>query len=401
MKKINQPDALEWLLAPITVSEFIKSFWENEHLHLVRNNPDFYSAILTLGELDEYLSRNDIRYPSLRMIKSGKGVALSEFSRALKFGNYASEGLVDMDRVYEHYKQGASLVLQLMKSSLNGLSVFTNQLQQRLRFNIEATVYVTPSSEQGFTTHYDTHSVIVLQISGKKRWRLYDYPRRLPLLNETFDTIKYTPPAPSKDITLNPGDLLYVPRGLAHDATSTDGEKSVHITLGLFPVMWRDLLEAQFDELKKNAIFRRAPVSYFFPNSDKHFPKEWDKIASQAFDGGDIFQLKKGALAKHLPRQNRMTAGRLKDCELVLSLHRNSKIRFRSDVVYSIEFNQQQLIISFYDKRVSFPLAVQPAIERILSGKELFVHEIQENLDEKGQITLVKKLVVEGLLEMI
>jgi hypothetical protein len=44
---------------------------------------------------------------------------------------------------------------------------------------------------------------------------------------------------------------------------------------------------------------------------------------------------------------------------------------------------------------------VQPAIDRILSGDELFVHEIQKNLDEKGQITLVKKMVIEGLVEII
>src|SRR6185437_11471337 len=110
-------------------SNFIENYWENKHLHVARNNELYYRHILKLDDLDDYLSRNDIRYPSLRMIRAGKPVPLSDFSRQLKFGRYAADGLIDPDAVYRLYKDGASLVLQLMRSSIKSVTDFANRLQ--------------------------------------------------------------------------------------------------------------------------------------------------------------------------------------------------------------------------------------------------------------------------------
>jgi len=39
---------------------------------------------------------------------------------------------------------------------------------------VGANVYLTPAGTQGFAPHFDDVEVFMLQLEGKKRWRLYE-----------------------------------------------------------------------------------------------------------------------------------------------------------------------------------------------------------------------------------
>ncbi|MEI6882215.1 MAG: cupin domain-containing protein [Bacteroidota bacterium] len=393
--------ALQHLLTPTSVESFITEFWEKEFLHIRRNDQQYYNEILNLSGLDEYLSRNDIRYPSLRMMRSGKAIPTAEFTKRLAFGSYVTNGLIDVDEVYKHYQQGASVVLQMMRSGIPSITSFMNRLQKDCLFNVEANVYVTPGGEQGFTTHYDTHSVMVLQIAGCKRWRLYDFPRRFPLLNETFDTIQYRPSSPTQDIVLQPGDMLYVPRGMAHDATSTNEGKSVHITIGLFPPMWRDLIQSHLGTLKNDIRLRRCPVSYLLPERRCEFVKEAKEIGETIFQGADANNMLKLTLREHLDRQSRVTGGFFGRLDRENSLNNSTLLRARNDVIFSVAKEGAIIALYFYGKRLTLPAATEPVINDMLSGIEFKVSEIKCNLDEPSKLLLARKLRVCGLIEEV
>jgi ribosomal protein L16 Arg81 hydroxylase len=117
------------------------------------------------------------------------------------------------------------------------------QVQFRKRFSshFQTNVYLSPPNAQGFKTHFDSHDVFVLQVSGSKLWTLYDTGIVLPLRGQAFDPEKHMPGAPTREFTLHAGDLLYCPRGLYHSARSTD-ETSLHITLGLIAKTWADVM---------------------------------------------------------------------------------------------------------------------------------------------------------------
>jgi ribosomal protein L16 Arg81 hydroxylase len=390
---------LQYLLAPTEVETFARDLWEQKPLHVAREDPSYYAQILTLETLDEYLSRNDIRYPSLRMIQGGKAIPVESFSRPLKFGSYTASGLIDMDRVYDLYQNGASLVLQLMRSSIDSLSRFANQLQREVHFNVEATIYVTPANEQGFTTHYDTHSVLVLQVAGQKRWRLYDFPKRYPLLTDTFDTVEYVPTACSHDITLGPGDLLYVPRGMAHDATANKGSKSVHITIGLFPPMWRDIFDTRLAQLSEDVKFRRAPAQFFLAGQESVFSAELLQMCTDAFHEIGPLQLLKETLRQHLPRQSRRVNGLLNRGGRLLGA--NTVVRARSDIAWQVDANVRNIEIYFYEKRLRLPLDVRPAIDRLLSGEPVSVATLQNGLDLESSILVCKTLLDAGIVDVV
>ena len=69
---------------------------------------------------------------------------------------------------------------------------------------------------QGFAPHWDDIDAFVLQIEGAKRWRLHphlDEGSKLP----RFSSADFAPKdlaEPFLDTVLEPGDLLYMPRGL-------------------------------------------------------------------------------------------------------------------------------------------------------------------------------------------
>lgn len=397
---MGQP-ILSSLLAPTSPEVFLREYWEKRFLHISRRSSEHFRDILTLEALDEYLSRNDLRYPSLRMIRSGKAVPLADFSRPLKFGEYAADGLIDVDRVYAQYQAGASLVLQLMRSSISSVTVFANKLQAEMRSNVETTIYVTPPGEQGFTTHYDTHSVIILQIAGQKRWRLYDFTRRLPLLTDTFDKVSYSATPPVADIVLHPGDTLYVPRGLAHDATSMPDTKSVHVTVGLFPTMWRDLFETHLRALDDQVAFRHSPVSYFLPGEEAKFGQEKRKLCQLAFEGTQPVNLVKRIGRKEVTFQSRMTHGWMRQMELMAGLQSSQSIRIRPSIVTHIERDETSVWIYWYDKRLSLPIHVAPAVDQLLTLAPCVISQLQPNLDEKGSLVLAKKLIGAGLAEIV
>ena len=45
-------------------------------------------------------------------------------------------------------------------------------LEQMFSFPININMYLTPGTGKALGKHYDTHDVIVLQIAGKKKWKL-------------------------------------------------------------------------------------------------------------------------------------------------------------------------------------------------------------------------------------
>jgi hypothetical protein len=93
--------------------------------------------------------------------------------------------------------------------------------------------------------HYDDHDLIVVQLLGAKRWYVANSselpnpwrgipPERIELGSHTsFD--------------VQPGDVVYLPRGTLHSVTS-DAE-SLHLSIGFTPLTLREALIAALDQL--------------------------------------------------------------------------------------------------------------------------------------------------------
>jgi hypothetical protein len=108
--------------------------------------------------------------------------------------------------------------------------------------------------------HYDTHDVIVLQVLGEKRWRLWPgQPVPQPTRRTPWPG-GIEPEGEPVAVTMRPGDTLYVPRGVMHDAAAQDGsEPSLHVTVGLLEPSFATVLRLALDLLEEgDPALRRA-----------------------------------------------------------------------------------------------------------------------------------------------
>jgi len=73
-----------------------------------------------------------------------------------------------------------------------------------------------------------------MQVWGKKHWILRDAPKLAPYTEEMLGKDEPVPPElisePIMSFDMMPGDILYIPRGFLHEAT-TSSEPSLHITV--------------------------------------------------------------------------------------------------------------------------------------------------------------------------
>jgi hypothetical protein len=93
--------------------------------------------------------------------------------------------------------------------------------------------------------HYDDHDLIVVQLLGAKRWYVANS-------SDLPNTWRGIPPekielGPHTTFDVQPGNVVYLPRGTLHSVTS-DAE-SLHLSIGFTPLTVREALIAALDQL--------------------------------------------------------------------------------------------------------------------------------------------------------
>lgn len=139
-----------------------------------------------------------------------------------------------------YLREGYTLVVneanQISEELADALACF----QERFLFPCGVNIYATPAKSRGFLAHYDPHDVIIFQMTGSKKWKIFTPNLNLPLKWEVFPT-NITGSIPWAEIVLNPGDCLYLPRGWIHEAVSLDAT-SVHATYAIHGITYADLI---------------------------------------------------------------------------------------------------------------------------------------------------------------
>jgi len=141
-----------------------------------------------------------------------------------------------------------------------------------------------------FTAHTDPQDVFILHVAGYKLWRLYETPIALPFEEQQvgktednpidIDNLKLI-----KEVTLRPGDVLYIPRGMAHWA-NTANEASLHLTL-TFPTSdwsWGVLLTNAVNHVIRHETSLRSAAPLSLLHLDQDTDGEWLKGVEKEFD---------------------------------------------------------------------------------------------------------------------
>ena len=215
--------------------------------HFGPADPAHHSALLSIADLDAFLATDAACAPRVSMADSGR-----EGSAALPPEAYLrDDDRVDLPNLFAAFDKGATLIVSQFQELHAPLMRFCRGLEQVFLHGVQANIYLTPPGAQGFRTHYDTHDVLVLQVAGAKTWRLYPgQPVPRPTRRTPWPG-NLTPEGEAAELTLKPGETLYVPRGVLHDAAAQDDQASLHITIGLMDPSFAAVLRLAVDLLEE------------------------------------------------------------------------------------------------------------------------------------------------------
>jgi hypothetical protein len=229
---------LQSILAPLSVADFQDKALHRQAAHMT-GRPQRYQTVFNSHALE-------------RLVNAGRESSHVRLYRS-DVGFVEAAGA---SQAIQQLRNGAAVVVEGAEHWDAQLGALADRLSAELDEPTRINVYATSPTAPGFPLHADTHDVLVLHIEGKKRWTVCAPTLANPLFHASLHP--QTPPTqiePYLDVTLVPGDTLYIPRGHWHQAHAIDGP-SLHLTVAVFAATGVDLMHYLADRLHQSEAAR-------------------------------------------------------------------------------------------------------------------------------------------------
>lgn len=334
-----------------------------------------------------------LRAPAFRVIKGGATLAAATYTRRARIGSRTITDLIDVGRVYDHFADGATIVLQGLHRYWPPVAELCRDLEAELTHPLQANAYITPPVAQGLRVHADSHDVFALQTHGRKQWVLYEGDQR-PAPDGAGAT-------PTLDMQLQSGDCLYVPKGTSHAARTVDSS-SIHLTLGVRTVTWADVFRATLDRAGKNPSLDEALPAGFAHDPQSLAEEGARRLAAVAADIGstDVSPVLDRVARRFWTSRVPALTGQLQQLLVADDVDDDTVVRRRphtaSDIVVADEVS-----VVLGDRTLRMPAVAEPALREVLRRDQFTVADLADHLDQAGRVTLVRRLVREGLLMVV
>ena len=384
--------SLEWLISPVSKEVFFQDYWEKKPLLVKRNQAAFFDPLLSLDEVDRVLTTLDLRYPN---------VILKNADRQVTADAYTVRGdSLDVAKVYQLFEEGSTVTLAYLDTVIPALASFCRSLEAQFSFPFQTNVYLTPAKAQGAKPHYDTHDVFVMQIVGCKDWKIYGTPVELPLSGQEFDSTVHELGVPALEFVLEAGDVVYIPRGVVHEARSGE-EVSLHITAGILAKTWTDLLlELTAAAGLNDPVFRKTlPPGFARPEFDRAPARETLQILLRRLAAEPNLEAILDRFAdEFISACPPLLRGQMAQMAGLDRLTIDSKVGARAGVISHLRTDAESTSVDCYGRKIIFPIQAREALRFALSNSEFVVRELAGNLDDAGKLALVRRLIREGLM---
>jgi ribosomal protein L16 Arg81 hydroxylase len=384
-----------WSLASIVQmqpQQFRRDYWGRRPLHVIRQHRSHYDDLVALSDVERYLSQSEI------------------FSRGFVTTPRHGYGMPEpaprsMAEVFERLSEGSSLRIRKMECFLDPdspLVSLTRNMVQELQHPLESiSCYVARAGAAGLGPHHDETEIFTLQISGSKRWRIYQ--RVSSASSGTHDPEGLG--TPSCELNLKAGDLLYLPSGWVHDVSAEEASFSVTLVFDAF--RWASLLDVLSSKLSSAEAFLQAlPAGSLLTQDTTSLEEELElrralmRQAVEAITAQDLVDVLASRLVGGMiwPLREQMQAvlagGPLTADTLV---ERNAAVS-----CHALHTDGAVLVTLPGGYQLRMSERVGPALQNIISSTAPFrIGEILDCLSEPAKLRLAQKLLECGLLRLV
>jgi cupin superfamily protein len=349
--------------------------------------PAGFEDLLSLDDVDRFLTTAALRTPFFRLVKAGEQIPESAYTRSGRTGSREVVGIANPARVAALFEDGATIVLQGLHRWSDPVARFCRDLELELGHPCQVNAYITPPGAQGLDLHEDAHDVFVLQAFGRKHWEVHAAPgeqERDPL-----------------DVEVTTGDTIYMPVGTPHAARAQD-VLSGHLTVGIHVTPWREVLTGVVGRMTAEMDDRMAAG---WTDDIEGFADELrERLGALASALGDVnVQTEAGERRERfLSNRAQLARGTIAERAAPIAVDDATVVARRPGAVCEIALRSDRLVVLLGDRRLEMPTWVERAMGHVADldeDGELVVRDLAPSLpDPASRAVLVRRLVREGLL---
>jgi bifunctional lysine-specific demethylase and histidyl-hydroxylase NO66 len=252
--------------------------------------------------------------------------------------------------------------------------------------------------------HFDTTSIVVVQLDGTKTWSLWDQLVEMPNNSMAYplDVDELGPPV--AEFQLEPGDILYLPSGVPHSAHSLN-HHSLHLGFAIQPISYLDvLLHGLKLAAKENPSLRRSILPCM---QEKNFTSIANSLSS--FDEDVVEQFYKDY--KFSLFANSIPTGHNKLKSLAMIKKGSTQFRRSIDRSFEMKIQGEELRIVIPSQIIpekpvvlgdptylSLPVENLNLVKRMLNGQVFDIELIESNYDRDSICRLSEIILDAGML---
>lgn len=287
--------SLAELLDPMTPEAFRAEYLHNKPVH-VRGRPEKFASTLDWADINRMLAMDVWSQQTLQLHIDANRVPPAAYCMTAANRDHQPVMRPDPDKVQELVGRGATLLLNEIETLAPGVLSIVDTLERELGAKSAVNLYCSRKERKGFGSHCDRHDVFAAQLYGSKRWNIYQGQLDKPIEHAMFQNVPQVEYDRRKGevaevIEMNPGDLLYLPRGKFHDAL-TMSEISVHLSISSNEPLGLDWLTQLWNLAVQDPEFRTVLPLPDGPSGEQalhqHLRHLYERLGAIAFDARSL-----------------------------------------------------------------------------------------------------------------
>jgi bifunctional lysine-specific demethylase and histidyl-hydroxylase NO66 len=243
-------------IGPMTVETFMSDYFGRRPVHI--QGETARAGLLSTARLEQLLAvLPHWTEDNLKLILNSRPILGEHFLE--KADVNGGRRRADPAKVQLFLRIGASLVGDHIEDIDPVVRQAAAMLSDQFAGTAGANVYCSFQGIRAFNSHCDLHEVFAVQLEGEKIWQIYENRAEAPveelkggnaqaIIDQAKGKVMMT-------VRMQPGDLLYIPRGYFHDALA-DSSASLHLTFGIRPLDGRYVFRLLEELAVKDRQFR-------------------------------------------------------------------------------------------------------------------------------------------------
>ncbi len=379
---------LQSLVSPVSEEEFRARYWEKKPLIVHRENPGYYGDLFSLQDFDDCTTR-------------GRGyVKTAEATAKVQAKHHGATATV-LERVLTDMRDGHTLILDGMQEFEPKLGQLCLLLGQETGARFQTNIYLTPPGGKGFTPHWDNHDVFIFQVLGSKHWKVEKNRRVLPLKDGVIEDEGREIRGDVHSFTLQQGDMLYIPRGCVH-AAECGAEPSMHITMGIYPDSWDQLIGAALKAaIQRDDNLRLALPLGYMKDDGAGIVNRIGEVLRSAADPEFLAQILEQFKDELVQKARFDISGQITSFFQPKSLTLDDKVGARAGLFYRIQPHEEAVTLKVGTRAITFPDFFGEALHFALETPGFAIRDLPGDLEDGEKLIFIERLMQEALVVRI